>query len=143
MIVAVVGALILACVVAFVVAVARDPGPGPLDVAVAYEHAWDRLDFDALWRLSGPALRGGRDRRAFIDRHREASDPRIPRHQLRRVEVEALQRHGPDAVVVVTRPVHRDGTRLRNEVVVVRTHEGWVVQGFTPAPTRVSGPAGP
>src|SRR5437763_5918519 len=35
------------------VSVAREPGPAPADVALAYERAWDELDFDLLYDLSG------------------------------------------------------------------------------------------
>ena len=33
---------------------------------MAYEHAWDRLDFSTLWNLSGPNLRDGRTRDQFV-----------------------------------------------------------------------------
>ena len=46
MLVAIVGAVLLVLCLAVVVAVAKDTGPRPDDVAVSYEHAWDRLDFD-------------------------------------------------------------------------------------------------
>lgn len=48
------------------VAVAKSGGPSPADTAVAYEHAWDRLDFATLWNLSGPNLRDGRTRDQFV-----------------------------------------------------------------------------
>jgi len=139
-IVALVGACILLCVVALVVAVARDPGPGPADVAVAYEHAWDRLDVDVLWRLSGPALRAGRDRATFVHQHRAAAHPGLPRRQLRRVVVEAVTADHQGVVTVTTRPEQHDGTRLRNAVTVLRTEEGWVVESYTPLPAQVPGP---
>ena len=53
MIFAVVIALVLLLCLAVVVAIAKDRGPGPEDVAVSYEMAWDRFDFDVLWTLSG------------------------------------------------------------------------------------------
>ena len=52
-IIAIVGTIILVLMIAVVVAIARDRGPGPGDVAVAYELAWDRLDFESLFTLSG------------------------------------------------------------------------------------------
>ena len=30
------------------VAIANEPGPGPADVAIGYERAWDELDFGLL-----------------------------------------------------------------------------------------------
>jgi hypothetical protein len=49
-----------------VVAAGKSGAPGPADTAVAYEHAWDRLDFATLWNLSGPTLRDGRTRDQFV-----------------------------------------------------------------------------
>jgi F420-dependent oxidoreductase-like protein len=49
MITAIIAALVIALALALVVAVARDQGPPVDDVALAYELAWDRLDFDSLW----------------------------------------------------------------------------------------------
>ena len=44
MLTAIVGTILLLLCVAVVVGVAKDRGPRPDDVAVSYEHAWDRLD---------------------------------------------------------------------------------------------------
>ena len=49
-----------------IVAVAKAGAPSPADTAVAYEHAWDRLDFSTLWNLSGPNLRDGRTRDQYV-----------------------------------------------------------------------------
>ncbi len=72
MISAVIAVIVLALVVALVVLVARDPGPPPEDVAVAYEDAWDRLDFEALWTLSGDELHDGLHRHEFVEAKRAA-----------------------------------------------------------------------
>ena len=72
MISAVIAVIVLALVIALVVLVARDPGPPPDDVAVAYEDAWDRLDFEALWTLSGDELHDGLHRREFVEAKRAA-----------------------------------------------------------------------
>ena len=66
MITGVVAAIVLALVFAVVIAIAKDRGPGPDDVAVSYELAWDRLDFESVFTLSGRELRDGRDRDAFV-----------------------------------------------------------------------------
>ena len=50
------------------IAFGLEPGPGPADVAVAYETAWDKLDFDLLFDLSGEELRDGLHRAEFIAR---------------------------------------------------------------------------
>ena len=72
MIIAVVGIVILALMLAVVVVIAKDRGPGPGDVAVAYELAWDRLDFESVFTLSGAELRDGLDRRGFVAAKRAA-----------------------------------------------------------------------
>jgi len=69
---AIVGVAIFVLIIALVIAVARDPGPPPDDVAVAYERAWDGLDFDAVWSLSGDELRDGMARKPFIEAKRAA-----------------------------------------------------------------------
>ena len=78
MILAVVGGIILLLCVALVIAVARDPGPRPDEVAFAYELAWDRLDFDSLWTLSGTELHDGLDRKSFISAKHAAYVGRVP-----------------------------------------------------------------
>ena len=72
MIAAGIAVAVVALVLALVVAVGLEPGPSPGEVAVSYELAWDRLDFDALWSLSGDELRDGRSRREFMTDKREA-----------------------------------------------------------------------
>ena len=71
MIIAIVGIVILALMLAVVVAIAKDRGPGPGDAAVAYELAWDRLDFESLFTLSGAELRDGLDRHGFVAAKRD------------------------------------------------------------------------
>ncbi len=43
---AIVAVTVFALVIALIVLFARDRGPAPADIAVSYELAWDRLDFD-------------------------------------------------------------------------------------------------
>src|SRR5215470_4579379 len=64
-------AILLLCF-ALVVVIAKDRGPAPVDVAVAYELAWDRLDFDVLWSLSAIELRDGLGRHDFVARKQAA-----------------------------------------------------------------------
>ena len=54
------------------ISVAREPGPGPSDVAIGYERAWDELNFGLLWDLSGAELRDGLRRDQFIAAKRAA-----------------------------------------------------------------------
>ena len=83
-ILAVVGAAILLLCVVLVVAVIRDPGPRPDEVALAYELAWDHLDFESLWTLSGTELHDGLDRTAFIAAKRAAYPSRSRARRARR-----------------------------------------------------------
>ena len=58
--------IIVGLLVVMWVAFAKEPGPAPADVAIAYENAWDRLDFDLLYDLSGSELRDGLRREQFV-----------------------------------------------------------------------------
>jgi hypothetical protein len=64
--------VIFALLVFMWVSIGREPGPGPADVAIAYEHAWDHLDFDLLFDLSGDELRDGMRRDRFVAAKRHA-----------------------------------------------------------------------
>lgn len=130
MLTAVVAGLLLAVIFALVVAVARDPGPDPTDVAVAYEEAWDRLDFDVLWTLSAAELRDGMGRRAYAEAKRAAYATRPELGGLAvAVEVEDAEAH-KDLAVVRTRVVLRDGDVTRNELQLARRSERWSVVGY-------------
>lgn len=111
------------------VAVAREPGPGPADVAIAYERAWDDHDFDLLFSLSGDELRDGMRRERFVRVKRAAQDRAGPPSRLApRIEVESAIA-GNDAALVVTRIATPDG-EIRNNVTLERRANGWVVVGY-------------
>jgi hypothetical protein len=134
MVTLVVSLIVVALVFALVIAVARDPGPGPNEVATAYELAWDRLDFDALWTLSGSELRDGRLRRAFITDKRNAyAGKRELRGLAARVELEAGTRDADDATIV-TRVELRDGGVMRNQLRLARRDGRWLVTDYTLQP---------
>jgi hypothetical protein len=127
---AVIAVGVLVLVVAFVVAVARDPGPPADDVAVAYEEAWDRLDFEALWALSGDELRDGMGRHDFVAAKRAAYQ-RQP--DLGRLATSVVVEHvdaGKHAAVVRTRVDVRDGGVARNEVVLEHRAGRWLVVAY-------------
>jgi hypothetical protein len=123
------GAVLFLCL-ALVVAVARDPGPPPGEVAVAYELAWDRLDFETLWSLSGAELRDGRPKHDFVAAKRAAYD-RTP-------GLAGLARHvlledvttGADVAVARTRIELTDGTVVRNELRLARREGTWQVVAY-------------
>lgn len=135
MITAIVCALVLVLVFAVVVAIAKDKGPGPEDVAVSYELAWDRLDFDSVFTLSGKELRDGRDRAAFVAAKRAAYE-----HQhalgglVGMVAIEELAR-GREVAVVVTRVELRDGSVVHNRIELARRNARWEVVAYRLVPT--------
>ena len=130
MILAVVGAAILFLCVALVVAVVRDPGPQPDDVAMAYELAWDHLDFESLWTLSGRELHDGLDRAAFVAAKRAAYASRPELGRLARdVTLDAVTA-ARDNAVVRTRVVLRDGDVVHNQIQLARREGRWLVVGY-------------
>lgn len=130
MIVAVVLVAILVLVVAMVIGVALDPGPQPGEVAIAYELAWDRLDFATLWDLSGPELRDGRTRKEYVVAKRQVYDAQPAlRRLVEDVAADAVARSKRDAVVA-TRLELRDGGTVHNEVSLIRRHGHWQVVAY-------------
>lgn len=121
---------VVALVLALVVAVGLEPGPSPGDVAVSYELAWDRLDFDALWAMSGEELRDGRSRRDFIDDKREAyAGQRQLAGLARDVKLDEVLK-GSELAVARTHVVLQDGGVVRNQVQLALREGTWKVIGY-------------
>ena len=121
---------VVTLVLALVVAVGFDPGPSPGEVAVSYELAWDRLDFDALWAMSGEELRDGRSRNDFIDDKREAyAGQRELAGLARDVKLDEVLK-GSELAVARTRVVLQDGTVVRNQVQLALREGTWKVIGY-------------
>ena len=128
-----------------VVAVGMGGGPGPADTAVAYEHAWDRLDFATLWNLSGPNLRDGRTRDQFVRDKAEAY-----RHEghglaglVRSVQPEKVDVNGPVARVLARLQLH-SGESVVDEMLLERIGPAWHVTAYhisTGDPRTGIGPA--
>jgi hypothetical protein len=133
-VVAVVGAILLVLCLAVVVGIARDTGPGPDDVAVSYEHAWDRLDFEALWTLSASELRDGLDHRAFVAAKRAAYAERGHLAGLAAGIVAEDSTRRANNAVVTTRVGLRDGTVVHNTVQLVRRSSRWQVVAYEMVP---------
>jgi len=114
-------------------AVAREPGPGPADVAIAYEKAWAELDYALLYALSGDELHDGMRRDRFIAAKRRAhqGDGR-PAPIGAQVHVETVV-SGNQTALVVTR-VEVSGASVRNNVMLEKRSNGWVVVGYTLRP---------
>lgn len=128
-------------VVALVVAVAFERGPTPGDVALAYELAWDRLDFTTLWTLSSPALRDGRNRTDFVADKRVAyrDQPRL-RAVVEHVGIEAVTQHGGRTASVLTRLDLREEASVRNEIRMQRIHGSWRVVAYALRPEPAATP---
>ena len=130
MISAIVAVVIFALVITVVVIFAREPGPVPTDIAVSYELAWDRLDFDTLWALSGPELHDGLDKREYVAAKKRAYEGR---HELRNladhVDIDDAN-VGIGHAAVRTRVTLRDGAVVRNDVVLTKRSAAWVVTGY-------------
>jgi hypothetical protein len=127
---AVVAFVVIGLVLALVVAVGREPGPSPGEVAVSYELAWDRLDFQALWALSGDELRDGRSRAEFIaDKGEAYAGQRALAGLARKVELDEVM-VGSELAAVRTRVLLRDGTTARNQVQLALRDGTWKVIAY-------------
>jgi hypothetical protein len=115
-------------------AIAHESPPAPADVAIAYETAWDRLDFSMLFDLSGPELRDGMRREPFIAAKRAAyAQGDHDRGRLgARIEVDTAVT-GHDTALVVTRVSHGDSA-VRNNVLLERRGGSWTVVGYNLRP---------
>ena len=127
---AIAGAAILFLCIALIVAVTRDPGPQPDDVAMAYELAWDHLDFESLWTLSGQELHDGLDKAAFVAAKRAAYASRPELGRLAREVTFAEVTAARDNAVVRTRVVLRDGDVVHNQIQLARRDGRWLVVGY-------------
>jgi hypothetical protein len=114
------------------IAIAKEAGPEPADVALAYEIAWDRLDFDTLFDLSGPELRDGAKRPGFIETKRAAYQG-VKRGRLAaRIAVEKVV-EAPDTALAVTNVSTADGD-VHNNVLMERRAGRWYVVGYSLRP---------
>lgn len=132
----IVAVTVFALVVATIVLFARDAGPKPADIAVGYELAWDRLDFEALWAMSGDELRDGLDKKAYVAAKRAAYATRpdlgnlVERVDLDDVDVGIGHAH------VRTRVTLHGGDVVLDDVLLTRRSSAWVVTGYVLAPGR-------
>jgi hypothetical protein len=114
-----------------IVAVAKAGAPGPADTAIAYEHAWDQLDFATLWNLSGPGLRDGRTRDQFV--RDKVAAYKHDRHGLaglvRSVNPEKVDVNGPVARVLARLDLH-SGESVVDEMLLERIGPAWHVTAY-------------
>jgi hypothetical protein len=112
------------------ISIGREPGPGPSDVAIAYERAWDELDFSLLYDLSAAELRDGLRRDQFVAAKRAAYANTGARRRIgAKIDVETSVA-GHQSALVVTK-VTADGGAVRNNVMLDHTANGWVVIGYS------------
>ena len=127
MIIPIIVTAVIVLALALVVLVARDPGPPPQDVSLAYEHAWDHFDFTSLWTLSGDELRDGLRREEFVASKRAAyADQRSLGRLARHITIEEA-RVGRTIASVQTRVDLLDGGEARNELQLAKRAGRWVV----------------
>ncbi|MBM3659561.1 MAG: hypothetical protein FJW95_08660 [Actinobacteria bacterium] len=130
----IVAVTVFSVVTATIVLFARDRGPQPGDIAISYELAWDRLDFEALWSLSGDELRDGLDKKAFVGAKRAAYAGRSDLgHLIARVDLDIVD-VGLGFAHVRTRVTLHSGEVVRNDVMFTRRSSAWVVTGYALAP---------
>ena len=114
-----------------IVAVGKAGTPSPADTAIAYEHAWDRLDFATLWNLSGPGLRDGRTRDQFVRDKVAAYEHES--HGLaglvRSVQPEKVDVNGPVARVLARLELH-SGESVVDEMLLERIGPAWHVTAY-------------
>jgi hypothetical protein len=137
---AVVAVIVLALALSVVVVIAKDRGPGPGEVAVAYELAWDRLDFESLFTLSGTELRDGLDRRHFVAAKRSAY---AQQHELgglvERVGIDQVANSRDVAVAITSVELH-DRDVVHNRVEMARRNGRWQVVAYRLEPSTEDAP---
>jgi hypothetical protein len=134
------GVVIVGLCVALVIIVSADPGPSPLDVALAYEEAWDHLDFEALWSLSGDELRDGLHLPDFVAAKRAAYEHQTGLRGLAdRVVVDAVS-EGNSFAVVHTRVELRQGGHAVDALQLAKRGGRWLVTAYE-LETDGAGPA--
>jgi hypothetical protein len=127
---AIAGGIIIALLFVLWIAFAKETGPGPADVAIAYETAWDRLDFDLLFDLSGDELRDGLRREAFVRAKQAAYASGGSTGRLgARVQVEDVVSTQQTAVVATV--VTTDEGPVHNRVLLEKRSTGWMVVGYS------------
>jgi hypothetical protein len=138
MIFVVVLVLVFALVIAVIVGVAKDPGPTPTEIALGYEHAWDLLDFEVVYRLSGYELHDGLKKADFVAAKKAAyADGSTLGHLVESVVAESETCQG-DVASVMTCLTLRDGSVVHNEVRLLRRSRAWEVVAYELRPASAS-----
>ena len=130
--------LIAVLIASMILIVALEPGPSPSDLAIAYELAWDRLDFATIWALSDPSMRDGRNRREFVaDKKTAYSHGLHPTNLVASAKVDEVAVSGEVAVAITSLTLLQtadaasaSGSQIYNEVRMARRMGKWEVSGY-------------
>ncbi len=129
-IVIIAGVIVVALCGALLIIIAVDPGPSPSDVAIAYEEAWDHLDFETIWTLAGEELRDGLDRKEFVAAKRAAYQHQPGLRGLAdAVQVDAVT-EGRNFAIVRTSVDLRDGGRASDVLQLAKRGGRWLVVAY-------------
>ncbi len=140
MTIAVVITLVVLLAGAVVIAVARDSGPTPADVAIGYASALAHRDFDAVYRMTDPEVLQGRNRPRWIAEQEARPGPII--------EAPAVAARSAVVTAETARVVLATDTSGGSATVeLVCRARLWVVISFTPitsplgiTPTPITSP---
>ncbi len=138
MTIAIVLTLVVLLGASLVIAVARDPGTGPTDVAIGYGRALATRDFDAVYQMTDDDVLRGRNRPQWI-----AEQAARPQHAMLAdaVTAQSTVETGEQARVVLA--VDGDGSTATVDLVL--RQRVWEVSAFTrgsgPDPASGGGPA--
>ena len=132
----IVGVLVFVFGFVLIYLIGRGTDPGPADTAVAYEHAWDRLDFTTIWNLSSDKLRDGRTRAEFVAGKLAAYQHEGALARLvRSVRPEVVDVRGPLARVITFLEL-ADGQTVRDEMLLEKVGSAWRVTAYHLASPR-------
>jgi hypothetical protein len=133
--------IIVALLLFMWISIGREPGPSSADVAIAYERAYDDHDFDLLYELSGEEMRDGMRRERFVKAKRAAlGENTKAKHERATISVDTTVAGNQTALVVTS--VTSGAHHVRNNVMLEKTSNGWVVVGYTLRPdTEVDTPS--
>jgi hypothetical protein len=120
--------IIFALLLVMWIAFGLEPGPGPADVAIAYENAWDKLDFDLLYDLSGEEMRDGLHRAQFVAAKRAAHAGDSARIGAEVVVDDVVATR--QTAVVATSVSSAQG-RVHNRVMLEKRATGWLVVEYS------------
>lgn len=136
MTIAVVLTLVVLLGLSVIVAVARDRGATPTDVAIGYGRALASRDFDAVYRMTDVEVLRGRNRPQWIAER--AAQPSVAM-LTGAIAAKSTVETGAEARVVLA--VSADGSTAVVDLVL--RERIWVVAAFTLSPESVTAPRDP